>query len=240
MGGEVKKMRALGTLVVLLIIAGCGTVQGPQAKIAGDYKLYEAASMPHGSTLIAVIDSKSRQTERTLPIGTPSNDWKHLYSVISTSLVDTDPTTGTTQNTLQLPGQYELPPATYTGLPGGLSPDGSRLVVESFERSAGGSPTATHLLIIDTSPLKIRHQVDLVGYFAFDAISNDAQRLYLIQYLNSAEYYVRMFDVGAGKLDANIVVDKADGSQAMVGQRLSGVAGLEGHWILSMYVRQHD
>jgi len=234
-----KDMRGLGALVVLLVIAGCATPQ-PQAKISGDYKLYEAATVPYESTIIAVIDSKSRQPERTLPIGTPSNDWKHLYSVISTSLVDTNPLTGTTQRTLLLPGQYQLPPATYTGLPGGLSPDGSRLVVESFERAAAGLPTATHMVVIDTSTLRVRHQVDLVGYFAFDAISNDAQRLYLIQYLNGTEYYVRMYDLGAGKLDANIVVDKADGNQAMVGQRLTGVAGLEGHWLLSMYVRQHD
>jgi DNA-binding beta-propeller fold protein YncE len=233
-------MRALGALVVLLFVVGCASTQGPQPKVAGDYKLYEAASTPHGSTVIAVIDSRSRSTVRTLPIGTPSSDWNHLYSVIGTSLVDTNPLTGTTQGTVLLPGSYQLPPATYTGLPGGLSPDGRWLVLESFDRSAGGSATATHLLLVDTSTLKIKHQIDLIGYFAFDALSNDGQRLYLIQYLNGTEYYVRLYDVQAGQLDANIVVDKADGNQAMVGQRLTGLAGLDGHWLLSMYVRQHD
>jgi DNA-binding beta-propeller fold protein YncE len=232
-------MRALGTTVALLFIAGCATVQ-PQAKIAGDYKLYEAANTAQRGSFIAVIDSRSGTMDRTLPVGTPSSDWKHLYSVIATSLVDTNPLTGTTQGTLLLPGSYQLPPATYTGLPGGLSPDGTWLVLESFDRSAGASPTATHLLVVDTSTLEIKHQVDLIGYFAFDALSNDGQRLYLIQYLNGTEYYVRMYDVGAGRLDANIVVDKADGNQAMVGQRLSGVAVVEGHWLLSMYVRPHD
>jgi len=232
-------MRALGALAVLMFVAGCATIQ-PQTKIAGDYKLYEAANTPQRAPFIAVIDSRSRSTERTLPIGTPSSDWKHLYSVISTSLVDTNPLSGTTQGTLLLPGSYQLPPATYTGLPGGLSPDGSWLVLESFDRAASAAPTATHLVVVDTSTLKIKHQVNLVGYFAFDALSNDGQRLYLIQYLNGTEYYVRMYDLAAGQLDANIVVDKADGNQAMVGQRLSGVAGLEGHWLLSMYVRQHD
>jgi DNA-binding beta-propeller fold protein YncE len=232
-------MRSIGALVVLLAMAGCATVQ-PQAKVVGDYKLYEAANNAQRAPFIAVIDSRSGATERKLPIGTPSSDWKHLYSVISTSLVDTNPLTGTTQGTLLLPGSYQLPPATYTGLPGGLSPDGRWLVLESFDRSAGASPTATHLLVVDTSTLKIKHQVDLVGYFAFDALSNDGQRLYLIQYLNGTEYYVRLYDLQAERLDANIVVGKADGFQAMVGKRLSGVAVIEGHWLLSMYVRPHD
>src|ERR1700686_5703782 len=105
-----RHMRALGALAILLFVAGCSAVQ-PQAKTAGDYKLYEAANTAQRGSFIAVIDSRSGTMDRTLPAGTPSSDWKHLYSVISTSLVDTNPLTGTTQGTLLLPGSYQLPPA---------------------------------------------------------------------------------------------------------------------------------
>jgi WD40 repeat protein len=84
------------------------------------------------------------------------------------------------------------------------------------------------------------HRVNLNGYFHFDAVSNDGLRLYLIQYLNGKEYYVRLYDVSAGSLDANIVVDKSDGNQAMAGIRLSGLASPDGHWLFSMYVRENE
>jgi hypothetical protein len=169
-----------------------------------------------------------------------SSDWKHLYSIVGSSLVDTDPQTGTTQNAILLPGSYQLPSATITGVPGGTSPDGRWVVVESFEGPANSVPIATHMLMIDTAASKVTHRVNLNGYFHFDAVSNDGLRLYLIQYLNGKEYYVRLYDVSAGALDANIVVDKSDGNQAMAGIRLSGLASPDGHWLFSMYVRENE
>jgi hypothetical protein len=170
----------------------------------------------------------------------PSRDWKHLYSIVGSSLVDTDPQTGALLNTTLLSGTYQLPPATINGMPGGTSPDGRWLVVESFERSANSVPTATHMLLIDTTSAKVAHRVNLSGHFQFDALSNDGQRLYLIQYLNGKEYYVRLYDVIGSRLEDNIVFDKSDGNQAMVGTRLSGVASPDGHWLFSMYVRENE
>jgi hypothetical protein len=239
MGGEVKSMRTVGALVCLgILVAACGTMPGGQ-RVAGGYKLYEAVSS-HNAQLVSVIDSRSQSAERRLPLGVTSSDWKHLYSVIGTSLVDTDPQTGTTQNAILLPGSYHLPPATITGVPGGTSPDGRWVVVESFVGPANSVPTATDMLMIDTAASKVMHRVKLNGYFHFDAVSNDGLRLYLIQYLNGKEYYVRLYDVSAGALDANIVVDKSDGNQAMAGIRLSGIATPDGHWLYSMYVRENE
>ena len=125
-------------------------------------------------------------------------------------------------------------------MPGGLSPNGQWLVVEAFDESANGMPSSTHMLVIDTTTSRVWRKIDLRGYFRFDAVSNDGDRLYLIQHLNGKEYYVRLYDVIGGKLDDNIVVDKSDGNQAMVGTRLSGVATPDGHWLFSMYVREHE
>jgi WD40 repeat protein len=95
------------------------------------------------------------------------------------------------------------------------------------------------MLLIDTNTSQVMHHVNLAGYFRFDAISNDGDRLYLIEYLNGKEYYVRLYDVTIGSLTDNIVVDKSDGNQAMTGVRLSGIASPDGHWLYSMYVREN-
>jgi hypothetical protein len=242
MGGEVKSMRKAGVLVFLVVVAAaCGKPIAGPPPASGDYKLYEAAATS-SSQQLAVIDSRSHAVERSLPLGVASPDWAHLYAIRSNALLDFDPQTGAVARTLQLPGYFQLPLATMSGVPGGLSQNGDWLVVESFDgaTAAGSLPSATHMLVISTSTAKVIKRMDLTGDFQFDAISNDGQRLYLIQYLSNTEYNVRLFDVISGQLDANIVVDKADGNQAMAGLRLSGVASPDGHWLYSMYVREHQ
>ncbi|TMF06886.1 MAG: hypothetical protein E6I41_11625, partial [Chloroflexi bacterium] len=202
-------MRVVGALICLgVLVAGCGGTQQILRQTRGD-KLYEAVST-HSSQVVSVIDSRSHTADRRLPMGVPTSDWRHLYSVASTSLVDTDPQTGATLSTMPLGGAYRLPAATANGVPGGLAPNGMWLVVESIDSSQ------SHMLIVNTTTSTVRRKIDLDGYFQFDAISNDGDRLYLIQHLNGREYYVRLYDVIGGRLDENIVVDKSDGNQAMV------------------------
>jgi hypothetical protein len=214
----------IGLLTIGVLIAACGPTQHSK-NLTGD-KLYEAAGQN-----ILVIDSRNQSIERRLPLGAPSIDWKHLYSMVGDSIVDTDPVTGNTQNSIRVGADYQLPPATHTGLPGGLSPHGAWLVLQT------GDASSTHMAIVDTRAFKVTDRLDLAGRFVFDAISDDGQRLYLIQYLNGKEYYVRLFDVPTNSLDANIVVDKSDGNQAMAGLRLSGIATPDGASLFSMYVR---
>ena len=221
---------------VLLLVAGCGQVHGGGSVAGGDYKLFEAASTKQ-SALLAVIDSRTHTTERTLPIGTPSADWRHLYSVTSGSLVDTDPATGAVVHSVALPGPYGLPNATMSGVPGGLSQNGRWLVLLMWDRNLGLT-TATHLLLFDTSLSSRPTRVDLNGNFEFDAISNDGLHLYLIEYLGGSDYRVRVFDVSAGRLDPQIVADKENASESMTGSRVMGVPSADGQWLYSVYVRQ--
>jgi hypothetical protein len=239
MGGEVKSMRIAGGLLGLLFFASaCAATNGGIPPSAQGDKLYEAVSS-HDSSGVSVIDARTHATERHLPLGVPSSDWSHLYSISGSSLIDTDPVTGVTLSSIQLPGAYRLPAATITGLPGGTSPNGMWLVLEAYEGPAS-SPTTTHFLIVNTRDAKVVHTSTLKGYFHFDALSNDGQRLFLIQYLNGKEYYVRLYNLLTDTLDENIVVDKSDGNQAMTGLRLSGIATPGGNWLFSMYVREND
>ncbi len=224
---------AIGALV---IVAACGRIPGGQVS-SGDYKLYEAASTSSAQQL-SVIDSRSHSVELSMPLGTPSPDWTHLYAVSGDGLIEIDPQTGTKLQNVRLPGYYQLPSATLSGMPGGLSQDGHWLVLEKFDPTSSPVPNGTHLLLLETSFGKPMRQFDLQGYFQFDAVSNDGQRIFLIQYISPTEYYVRQFDVGIKQLNPTIIFDKSDGGAAMAGLRLSGVASPDGHWLYSVYVRQ--
>jgi hypothetical protein len=231
MGGEVKNMRgALLAVSVLVLVAGCGS-PGPVA--AGNYKLYEAASARTGQ-LVAVIDTQSRATERRLPWGIPSTDGKHFYSVSGKTLQDIDPHSGTVLRTLQLPGSYEMPPATLGGAPGGLSQNGRYLVLQM-----AGQATASHMLLIDTQLFNVAKRIDLNGKFEFDAVNNTGQGVYVIEYPNAADsyYHVRVYEVLAGRLGAYTVVDKGGPNEVMTGVRLSGVFSPDGQWLYSLYAR---
>ncbi|HEX7263336.1 MAG TPA: hypothetical protein VF383_04060 [Candidatus Dormibacteraeota bacterium] len=231
-----KSMRALVLAIgALALAAACGGIPGGQVS-SGGYKLYEAASKGESQQL-SVIDSRSHAVERNLPLGTPSANWSHLYSANGNVLLDLDPQTGKVLHQLPLPGNYKLPSATISGVPGGLSPNGHWLVLESFDATANGMATASHFVIVDTTYVSKPQRFDLSGYFQFDAINNGGGRVYLIQYVSNKAYYVRFFDVPAGSLDPTIVFDKSDGSAAMAGARLSGVASPDGQWLYSVYVR---
>jgi hypothetical protein len=229
----------IGLVAAILAVSACGSVVPGQRAGGGGDKLYLAMSTGH-TQFISVVDSLSHQEERRLPFGAPSPDWQHLYSLDSSVLYDTDPATGGMRARLDLQHAYRMPSATATGMPGGLSPNASWLVVERYDQAGESLPSASHFLVVNTSAMKIAARVDLPGFFDFDAVSNDGQRMFLIQNVNGKQYYVRMYDVAARKLDPSPVVDKNEGGDAMTGIRLSGVPSAGGEWLFSMYVRDHS
>jgi hypothetical protein len=217
-------------------MAGCGTLT---PVVSGSYKLYAAAANA-SSLQVAVIDSRSHSIDRKLEIGAPSSDWKHLYSVMSDSLVDVNPEDGAITRTLNLPRHYELPRATMSGVPGGLSQNGSQLVLQAWDRTAS-VPTATHLLVVDTTFGSKPVPVELQGWFDFDAISNDGNNLYLIQYIAPQLYHVRLYRVGLHQLDPAVIAEKgAPPNSTMAGVKLMSVPSPDGAWLFTLYARQNE
>jgi hypothetical protein len=238
MGGEVMNMRMRVLLIGLLAVtvtAGCG--RAPQVGQVGDYRLYEAASTSN-SQLVQVIDSHAHSAQRQLPLGTPSPDWSRFFTVKGNQLEIIDPRTGIVTGSLRLPGAYHLPAATIGGLPGGISPDGSWLVLQKFD-GTGSTVMASHMLVIDTTLAKPPVPIDLKGDFSFDAVSNDGTSVYLIEHVNVSNYYVRLYHVQTSQLDPQIVFDKSDGIAAMSGLRLSGIPSADGTMLFSVYARAH-
>lgn len=234
MGGEVRNMRTfLCAVVAMFVVAGCGNAIEPP--VSGlRYKLYEATST-ESSRVVAVIDTHSRSVARTLPWGTLAG--RHLYSVSSSTLSDIDPLTGSTTRTLRLPYNFQLPQITASGVAGGLSQNGRWLVLVHPQDQVDSF--GSHMMVVDTSLMKAV-PVDLAGTFEFDAISNDGQRIYLIEYLSNAIYRVRVYNVPAGHLESYIVVDKSNPKESMTGIRLSGVASPDGQWLYSVYARSNS
>jgi len=219
-------MRALVSVVfAVALVAACGRAPGGPIT-ASDYKLYEAVS---DRNQIAVIDSQSHAIERWMPLGVPSSDWKHLYSVTGTMLSDVDPATGTVIHSIGLPGTYQLPLVTLSGMPGGLSQNGGWIVL--------ASPIGSSFLVVDTSFHAAPKRIDLQGHFEFDAISNDGYRLYLIEYGSGASYRVRQYDVSVHELNPQVVVDKSNPSESMSGRKLSGIPSPDGGTLYSIYAR---
>ena len=237
MEGEVKSMRRfLVALCGLMVLSGCAATEAKLPLVSGDYRLYEAASTKNGQ-LIAVINSRSQTTERRLPRGTLSPDGKHLYAVTSNALQEIDAHTGAVLRTLQIPSYFDAPPASSGGVPGGLSQNGRWLALQT----GGGQRTTSHMLLVETSAFKVSERIDLDGVFDFDAVSNDGQRVYVIEYTSatSGYYRVRVYEVGAGQLGPYTVVDKGDPNEPMTGARISGVFSPDGQWLYSVYAREN-
>ena len=220
----------LAAIASAVLVAACGG-HGPQPTQVGGYRLYEAAAQPSGG-FVARIDTQSHATEQQLPLGTPSPDWRHYYTVSAGSLLDIDPETGRATTRITLPGDYRLPPATNTGIPGGLSPNGAWLVLQRFDSSS-------HLLVVDTTFATPPRAIELPGHFQFDAISNEGERVYLIQQIGGGDYHVRLYYMSTASLDPNFIVDKNEGGEAMSGLRLTGVPSLYGSMLFSVYARAH-
>lgn len=240
MGGEVTNMRRmLPALCAIVVLASCGkAVEGPAPSSA--YKLYEAASTS-STPIVAVIDARAKATERRLPWGTLSPDGSHFYALNSTTLQNIDPRTGVVRQHMQLPRSFEMPPATISGIRGGLSQNGRWLVLQAFDRTASGQVTASHMLLADTSEFKVAARIDLIGLFNFDAVSNDGQRVYVIEYTGASDqssYRVRVYEIAAGQLGSYTVVDKGGSVEPMTGVRLSSVASPDGQWLYSVYARE--
>jgi len=219
--------RLVIVLLAIVVISACGrapqTGPGP-----GGYRLYEAVSTRSGP-LVDVVDARTHATLGVLPLGTPSAGWQHYYTVRGGVLEDLDPRSGAILHSLELARPYDVPPVAINGMPGGLSQNGRWLVLQT--------PGEAHLLVVDTSFASRPVAVDLEGSFEFDGISNDGERLYLLQYLSANDYQVRLYHVSAGYLDPTVVIDKFDPTEPMTGRRLDTVASTDGQWQFTVYAR---
>jgi len=129
-----------------------------------------------------------------------------------------------------LRGAFGLPVVAYDGTTSGLTRDGRTLVL------ASDAAVPTRFAVLSVPRLKLVRRISLPGRFSFDALSPSGRTLYLIQQLgNGVRYRVRAYDLAAGRLLPQPVIDPAIGKAPMTGAPMARATSLSGRWAYTLY-----
>jgi hypothetical protein len=139
---------------------------------------------------------------------------------------------GRVQRATVLDGSWGVPLVAYDWTSGGLSADGSTLVLTRAD-----SRRRSTFAVIDARRLVVRRTIALKGEWGFDALSPDAATLYLIHtsLRNPSRYAVRAYDLRAGRLLRDPVVDPSEPDEPMRGLPVTRVTGAGGRWEYTLY-----
>jgi hypothetical protein len=130
-------------------------------------------------------------------------------------------------------GSFGVPMLTQRGPAGGMFRDGSTFVLQST-----GYNQATQFMLISTHDLSTRDSIAMKGNFAFDALSPDGSKLYLIQHRSEQDvqhYTVRAYDLNAHKLLPGRIADKTQKGWLMQGWPVSRTTSDSGRWAYTLY-----
>jgi len=140
---------------------------------------------------------------------------------------------GTVAMAQPVPGSFGIPQLTWRGPGGGLFRDGATFVLQST-----GYAAQTTFKLVSTSDLSIRDTIALKGTFAFDALSPDGSRLYLIEHTSSDDlqhYVVRAYDVREHALLPGKIADRAQRGWVMTGFPAARATTVDGRWAYTLY-----
>jgi hypothetical protein len=135
-----------------------------------------------------------------------------------------------------LRGRFTVPAVALDGSAGGLSADGATLVL--IQPRAGFPRAETPLVALDARRLIVRNRIALEGDFSLDAISPGGATLYLIHYLSRRDptrYEVRAYDLHAGRLLPEPVVDPREPGEDMRGYPMTRATSPDGRWEYTLY-----
>lgn len=141
-----------------------------------------------------------------------------------------------------LRGRYGIPLVAYDSSAGGISGDGSRLVlIRPRTRFPRGETT---FAVLSTKPLlRLRRTIRLRGDFSYDALSPDGRTLFLINYLSRSDptkYRVRVYDLARDRLDPKPVTDPREPPDEMNGLPVTRVSSPGGRWAYTLYDRNGE
>ena len=147
---------------------------------------------------------------------------------------------GSILRSARLHGRFGVPAITFNGELGGLSTDGSTLVLADTRTGNGQYPLKrrSSFAVLDTKSLRVRERVELPGHYSFDALSPDGSRLYLIQHVSAVKltrYVVRAYDLTNGHLLAGRIADKSQAGWVMNGMPLARATSADGRWVYTLY-----
>jgi hypothetical protein len=135
-----------------------------------------------------------------------------------------------------LEGSWGVPVVTNDGTSGGLTADGSAVVLV---RTASRQPRRhTSFAVVGTKRFDVERTIELEGKWNYDALSPDAATLYLIQTTDARRlrYAVRAYDLRAGRLLPDPIVDPSEPDEPMRGSPMTRTTGPGGRWVYTLYV----
>jgi hypothetical protein len=209
----------------LLLLAGLLLVAGVGAAEAGADGSPYAPGLVYGASGVRAPNGSVRY----VTLSTPKSTVVAAIGVRSGRVV----------RSTVLRGFYGVPLVAFDNSTGGLSGDRRTLVLASYGPYPG-TPGSTSFAVLSTRILKAVRKLQLRGSWAFDAVSPDASRLYLIQYLSVGQdphYRVRLLDARTGKLDPEPVVDRRESEVDMRGQPVTRKTSPDGRWAYTLYAR---
>ena len=158
-----------------------------------------------------------------------------LSSGANTVLAEMQTKDGTLRMETPLLGSYGIPTIVAGGPGAGLSLDGQTLVVGNTALDM-----VSRFLVYNTRTLRMKNAISLDGSFAFDALSPDASRLYLIQHTEASygdysHYVVRAYDLRTNRLLPGRIADRTQKGWVMDGYPLTRVTSADGRWVYTLY-----
>lgn len=169
-------------------------------------------------------DLASGRARFALPAGLLSADGRRFLSArtgpVDTTLQRYDARTGRLAAVWSIHGRW---------WPTGLSADGHWLALKLTQK---GRVKTTTLGIVDTLRGDLRRTITLRGNLQAEAVSRDAQRLFLVHYLRRG-YRVESLDVATRRLA--VLRAKTDPA-IMGGIAWSAVPSVDGRWLLTLYL----
>jgi hypothetical protein len=141
---------------------------------------------------------------------------------------------GSVRKSRSIGDSFGIPVLVYGGAGEGLSRDGRFFVLQST-----GVRLKTDLQIVSTRNLIAYDTISLNGSFAYDALSPDGKKLYLIQHSSVDDlqhYVVRAYDLDAHALLPGRIADKTQKSWVMQGFPAARTTSLDGRWVFTLYM----
>jgi hypothetical protein len=140
---------------------------------------------------------------------------------------------GSLRKSRSLNGSFGIPVLVYGQAGDGIARDGSFFVLQST-----GVSSTTNLQIVRTRNLAVRDSITLKGAFAYDALSPDGTKLYLIQHSSADDlqhYVVRAYDLAANRLLRGRIADKTQKGWVMQGFPMTRTTSVDGRWVFTLY-----
>lgn len=218
------------------------------AILAGLFACAATASAKASPDANRYLEAKGVLDPSALPGGGPSGSSTEILSQTgdaryvalpagaSNMLLRIDPANGKLTASRLVRDGFTIPTVAIDHSASGLSADGRRLALvqplQTFPQSE------TKLDVLNATSLHSLEKISLRGSFSFDAISPDGGLLYLIQYTSPPDptrYLVRAYDVAAGRLLHEPVVDPTDAGRPMTGRPITRTMSPDGRWAFTLY-----